>query len=94
MNKLKNGSSFLSVLVSFSLKSNAVTLVADSRGFFTFAVDAGGFFTDTSATFLDPDLDFNTFELVEVFVAISKPSSCGSFLLGVAAMPEPSPTSV
>ena len=84
MNKLKNGSSFLSVLVSFSLKSNAVTLVADSRGFFT----------DTSATFLDPDLDFNTFELVEVFVAVSKPSSSGSFLLGVAAMPELSPTSV
>ncbi|KAF3966884.1 hypothetical protein CMV_009051 [Castanea mollissima] len=59
--------------------SNAVTLVADSGGFLTFPVDAGGFYT---------------FELVEVFVAVSKPSSCGSFLLGVAAMPEPSPASI
>jgi hypothetical protein len=94
VSKLKNGSSLLSLLVSFSLELNAVTLVAGSEGFFTFAVDVAGFFTETNATFLDPDLNFNVFELGEVFEAVGKPSSCGSFLLGVAAMSEPSPTSV
>lgn len=49
---------------------------------------------ETNATFLDLELSTQAFELVDGSEAISKLTSCRSFLLGVDAVSEPSSTSL